>query len=70
MVHVKIKGRQKGVMFRSIDLKIDDGKASSGMFHAYRTWQSFYGNCLTGADGDYLITNNRVACQALYLFEE
>jgi len=56
--------------YQIIDRKIDDGEASSGIFKAYRGESPANGNCLTGLDGDYLITNDRNACSAMYILDK
>jgi prepilin-type N-terminal cleavage/methylation domain-containing protein len=56
--------------YHLIDTKIDDGFAISGNFRAYKVWLSYFGDCLTAMDGEYLLSNDRVACHAFYIFEE
>ncbi|PIR37758.1 MAG: hypothetical protein COV35_08270 [Alphaproteobacteria bacterium CG11_big_fil_rev_8_21_14_0_20_39_49] len=56
-------------LYHAIDTKIDDGIPLEGSFLAYRAWSSNYGNCLTAANGEYLLSNERTACHAMYIFE-
>lgn len=60
-------GVMSPIQASNIDIKIDDGVARSGLFRGYRAWSSTKGNCLTGNDGSYLITNSDVACDAEYV---
>ena len=51
----------------AIDAKFDDGVARSGRFKGYQAFNSSQGPCLTGIDGDYLLTNDLTACMAEYI---
>ena len=51
----------------SIDKKIDDGVARTGKFKAHRTIFSIVGDCLTGVDGNYLITETRESCMGEFV---
>jgi len=55
------------VTFHSIDTKIDDGIAVQGTFKSYRPWRYTVNDCLTGIDGDYLLSNDEIACMAMYV---
>ena len=63
-------GTSSPKIYSQIDSKIDDGVATEGVFRGYRVWQSQYGNCLTGIDGDYLLSNDRPGCLAFYILEK
>lgn len=67
-----IIGTGKPRTYSSIDNKIDDGVARSGIFTAERPWNGSTGNgdCLDGNDGDYLLTNTLAACHALYILSK
>jgi prepilin-type N-terminal cleavage/methylation domain-containing protein len=54
----------------TIDRKIDDGVATNGKFKAYRTWGSILGNCLTGDDGDYFLTETRENCMGVFIIDK
>lgn len=56
--------------YSSIDGKMDDGVALTGLFRTYRARNSPHGNCLTAQDGDYLLTNAQLSCQAFYIVEK
>ena len=55
--------------YSNIDTKIDDGNPIEGLFRSHRVWNSTQGDCLTGLDGDYLLTNERPSCLAGYIIE-
>ncbi len=57
---------------KQIDTKMDDGIARKGDFMAYRANNGGNngGNCLTGADGDYLVSNTGDACLGQYILEK
>ena len=54
---------------QDIDRKIDDGKARQGKFLSHRVYPTTQGNCLTGVDGNYLISNTRNSCMGEYILE-
>jgi prepilin-type N-terminal cleavage/methylation domain-containing protein len=54
---------------KSIDKKLDDGTARTGKFKAHSSEAVTNGLCLDGADGDYLVSNDNVACMAEYILE-
>ena len=54
----------------NIDVKIDDGVARAGSFKSYTAHGSTQGNCLTGTDGNYLISNSILfACDAEFILK-
>ena len=53
----------------TIDSKIDNGVASTGRYMSYRPWGSLIGNCLTGNNGDYLVTNQEISCFSAYILK-
>ncbi|PIR38086.1 MAG: hypothetical protein COV35_07550 [Alphaproteobacteria bacterium CG11_big_fil_rev_8_21_14_0_20_39_49] len=55
--------------YSNIDTKIDDGNPVEGIFLAHRVWNSTQGDCLDGVDGDYLLSNDRPSCLAVYIIE-
>ncbi|MDG4546605.1 MAG: hypothetical protein PQ612_10630 [Rickettsiales bacterium] len=57
-------------VYYSIDNKIDDGNPVEGIFKSLRVFNSIHGNCLTGVDGDYLVTNEAPACIASYMLQK
>ena len=57
-------------VYYSIDNKIDDGNPVEGIFKSLRVFNSIHGNCLTGVDGDYLVTNDEPSCIASYMLEK
>jgi len=57
-------------IYNIIDKKIDDGIAMQGIFRAYRAYTSAHGNCLTGINGDYLLSNEAQSCHAIYVLEK
>ena len=58
------------ITFQSLDNKIDDGVAMQGIFKSYRPWRYTDFDCLTGIDGDYLLSNDQVACMGMYILEK
>ncbi len=53
----------------NIDRKIDDGVARTGKFESYRPLPNGAqpGDCLTGIEGDYLLTETRTGCMSGYI---
>jgi len=54
---------------QTLDVKLDDGSASSGKLIAYSSYGTQTGNCLTAIGGDYLISNSEMACCMEYMLE-
>ncbi|MDA0966391.1 MAG: hypothetical protein O2970_05475 [Proteobacteria bacterium] len=63
-------GTHSPIIYSSIDSKIDDGIPTTGKFLSYRAWMSSNGNCLTGLNGSYLLTNDSPACFAKYVLQK
>jgi prepilin-type N-terminal cleavage/methylation domain-containing protein len=55
----------------TIDKKIDDGIANSGIFTSHKAFFAVDGDCLTGNDGNYLMTSpNSLSCHSIYVIEK
>lgn len=63
-------GTSSPAIYSIIDNKIDDGNSREGIFTAYRAKNSKHGDCLSGVDGGYLVTNEEPACMAIYIIDK
>jgi prepilin-type N-terminal cleavage/methylation domain-containing protein len=59
-------GTASPITYVAIDRKMDDGVARTGKFRAYMAYVSTT-NCLTGTDGDYLLTVGDTTCMAEFI---
>jgi prepilin-type N-terminal cleavage/methylation domain-containing protein len=54
---------------KTIDKKLDDGVARTGIYQTHMVTDSTLGGCLDGTNGDYLLTNTKKACVSVYILE-
>lgn len=58
--------------YQKLDIKIDDGLARGGRFKSHSAWGhdgGGVGDCLDGINGNYNLSNDQLACMALFLIE-
>jgi len=72
--HNDYEGTSSAKLYHAVDKRIDDGKATTGNFKAYRAWDfqrgDLNGKCLDSIDGNYELGNHAPSCHAIYVLED